>query len=220
MRDVADRLLGPVMGWTAITSIFAWLPLVRILGRPEGYSWAILGVSGSGIEGPFWMFVPLTVYVVVMLYTGFRGPRKLFRPMLLLWHAAVTAVVVAGIVQGGAGATLQGQGLGFEVPLWVLALPFGVGTVLAGLWVVADARAGVPPPAPPWGPGNTRRLAVSLVLLGVALLLFRAGTNYNWVTATAIIATVAHWIALIQSFAFASAGAYPSNSSTPDDIDP
>ena len=93
-RDLAERLFGPVMGWTAITTIFAWLPLVRILGRPEGYTWAILGVSGSGTDGPFWIFVLLTVFVVSMLFAGFRGPRALFHPMLLLWHGAVTAVVI------------------------------------------------------------------------------------------------------------------------------
>lgn len=46
-RELAHRLFGPVMGWTAITTIFAWLPLVRILGRPEGYEWAVLGISDS-----------------------------------------------------------------------------------------------------------------------------------------------------------------------------
>jgi hypothetical protein len=35
------------------------------------------------------------------------------------------------------------------------------------------------------GRGNTVRLLISLALLAVALLLFRAGTNYNWVTAVA-----------------------------------
>lgn len=215
-RDLAARLFGPVMGWTAITSIFAWLPLVRILGRAEGYTWAVLGVSGSGTEGPFWIFGPLTAFVVGMLYAGFRGPRALFRPMLLLWHGAVTAVVIAGVVQGGSGATLQGQGLGFEIPLWVLAVPFGVVTVLAGVWAVADHRAGPHPPVPRWEQGNTRRLAVSLVFLGAALLLFRAGTNYNRVTAAAILATVAHWITLVQSFAYAPSGSRQPDSRQPD----
>lgn len=35
-------LLGPVMFWTVLTTLFAWLPLVRIIGRPEGYNWSIL----------------------------------------------------------------------------------------------------------------------------------------------------------------------------------
>lgn len=204
-RDLADRLFGPVMGWTAVTSIFAWLPLVRILGRPEGYTWAILGVSGSGTEGPFWIFACLTAFVVGMLYAGFRGPRALFRPMLLLWHGGVTAVVLAGVVQGGTGATLQGQGLRFEIPLAVLAVPFVLLTALAVVWVLADRRVEARPRVPPWAPGNTHRLVVSLALLVVALLLFRAGTNYNGVTAAAIVATVAHWIALVQAFAFGTA---------------
>jgi hypothetical protein len=39
------------------------------------------------------------------------------------------------------------------------------------------------------------------VLLAAALVLFRAGTNYNWVTAVAIVTTIAHWILLAESFA-------------------
>lgn len=189
------------MFWTVLTSIFAWLPLVRILGRPEGYTWRIWNVGGAGTDGPYWIFIASTVYVVAMLYTGYRGPRALFYPLLILWHLAVTGVVLAGVVSGGTEATLQGQGLHFEIPLWVLALPFIVFAALAVWWVSLDWRqAGEA--AAPWARGNSVRLAAALGLLIVALALFRAGTNYNWVTAAAIVVTILHWMALVQSFAW------------------
>lgn len=211
MSRPADRLFGPVMFWTVLTGIFAWLPLVRILGRPEGYTWGVLGLSGAGTDGPFWIFVPLTVWVVAMLYTGFRGPRAVFHPLLLGWHGLVSAVVVTGVVSGGASATFQGQGLGFEVPLWVLAVPFVVFALLAAAWVVSDRRADSPTPRPSWSRENTVRLVGSLVLLAGALALFRAGTNYNLVTAAAILTTVGHWILLVRSLAHdgGAAGAGP-----------
>lgn len=195
-----SRLLGPLMFWTVLTTVFAWLPLVRIIGRPEGYTWGILGLSGAGTQGPYWVFILLTVYAVTLLFSASRGPRVLFYPMLIVWHLAVTGVVIAGVVAGGAGATLQGQGLRFHLPLWLLVLPCLAFTALAIVWVLRDRRSGGAPEPGPWVRGNTVRLVASLVLLATALALFRAGTNYNWVTAAAIIATILHWILLAESF--------------------
>lgn len=31
------RLFGPVWFWTVTTTVFVWLALARILGRPDGY---------------------------------------------------------------------------------------------------------------------------------------------------------------------------------------
>lgn len=200
MRFKQDALFGMVMFWTILTTVFAWLPLVRIIGRPEGYQWSIAGLSGSGTKGPYWIFVLLTVYALILLFSGYRGPRSLFYPMLILWHLAVTALVVTGTVFGGSEAIIQGQGLHWTLPLWIVAIPCVVFTVLAIAWTVVDRRAGTHAETAAWTRTNTARLGVSLVLLIVALVLFRAGTNYNWVTALAIIATVLHWILLAESF--------------------
>jgi hypothetical protein len=197
----AQRLFGHVMFWTILTGIFAWLPLVRIAARPEGYTWGILGVSGRGTQGPFWIFILLTAYVLTMLFSAFRGPRAVFYPMLVIWHVAVTAVVIASVTIGGTEAVWQGQGLGVAVPMWILSVPFVLFTVLAIVWVVFDRRAGGAPSGARWVRANTVRLVGSIVVLGLALLLFRAGTNYNWVTASAIVATVLHWILLVESLA-------------------
>lgn len=88
-------------------------------------------------------------------------------------------------------------------------MPFVAFAVLAAVWVVVDRRSGVAPHRHPWTRGNTLRLVASLALLGVALALFRAGTNYDLVTAAAILATIAHWIALVQSFAYVPDGRTP-----------
>jgi hypothetical protein len=198
---MADRLFPPVVGWTIFTGIFAWLPLVRIIGRAEGYTWSILGLSGAGTEGPFLVFLPLTGYVVVMIYALHRGPRTLAHVMSVLWHLAVTGLVIAGVVLGGTDATWQGQGLHFSIPMWLLVVPFLGFTGVAIAWAVLDRRAESRNTPVPWSRRNTTRLVASLVLLAAALVLFRAGTNYNWVTAVAIVTTIAHWILLAESFA-------------------
>lgn len=201
MRTTAERLFAPVMVWTAITGIFAWLPLVRIAGRPEGYHWGVLGLSGEGTDGPFWIFVLLTAYVVAMLFTTVRGPRRVAYVLVPVWHALLTGVVIAGVVAGGTGATWQGQGLRWEIPLWILIVPFATVLALSAAWVVVERRNPPPPPPPTWSRSNNRRLAASALLLAIALFLFGRGTNYDGVTALAIVATIAHWILLIESFA-------------------
>ncbi len=198
-KSITTFLLGPVMFWTVLTTIFAWLPLVRIIGRPEGYSWSILGLSGNGLDGPFWIFVPLTAYAVTLLFTAERGPRALFHVMLVFWHLTVTSVVITALVQGDGGAMWQGQALHLQIPLWVLAVPCVLFTLLAAAWVAIDRRFPRKKTGP-WCRDNTFRLVVSLLLLCVAVVLFRAGTNYNWVTAVAVIITIFHWLVLAWSF--------------------
>ena len=202
MQDTTrNRLFGVVMFWTVVTTLFAWLPLARIIGRPEGYQWGILGLSGQGTDGPYWIFIGLTAYVVVLLYSAFRLTRTVFYPMLVAWHVLVTSVVAAGVLDGGTAATIQGQGLRWSFGLWMLLIPCAACLALVIVWIAADRRAGGGPLAEPWSRPNTMRLVASLALLVVALALFRAGTNYNWVTAAAIVTTIAHWILLVESFA-------------------
>ena len=200
MRTKRESLFNLVMFWTTVTTVFAWLPLVRIIGRPERYQWSILGASGEGTGGPFWLFILLMLYVVTLLFSAFRGPRALFYPMLILWHLAVTGAVITGIVIYGSRAAWQGHGLHFSIPLWLPLIPCALFAVLAVAWTVLDYRCGGAPAPADWTRANSVRLAVSLLLLVVALGLFRAGTNYNWVTAVAIITTIVHWILLVQSF--------------------
>ncbi len=201
MNEKLSRLLlGPIMVWTVVTTIFAWLPLVRIVGRPEGYHWRILGLSGEGFDGPFWLFIPLTMFAIALLYTAERGPRNRFRPLLIIWHVTVLVVIVAALIQGGADARWQGQGLYWSIPMWLAVAPAALFTIMAIVWVAVDLK-GAPPKQPqPWSRTNTLRLTASLLLLVVAIVLFRFGTNYNWVTAVAIVTTVLHWLLLAWSF--------------------
>jgi len=200
MMRARERLFGLVKFWTITTTVFAWLPLVRILGKPEGYQWGLFGLRGSGTDGPYWIFIVLTLYALTMLFTGSRGPRWVFYPLLLLWHLALTGAVVIGSVLGGGGAAWEGQGLHFSFPLAAVAIPFVLFTGATIVWTILDIRLGGAPAPAPWTATNTRKLLIGLTLLPLALLLFRAGTNYDWVTASAIIVAVSHWILLAISF--------------------
>lgn len=200
MENTRRRLFALVMFWTIATTVFTWLPLVRIMGRAEGYRWRVLGFSGVGTDGPFWIFIPAVAYAVALLFAAHRAPRAFFYPMLILWHALVTSIVTMGVLGGGMDASIQGQGLQWEFPLWAVTIPCFLFTGMAIGWVALDHRAGGAPVGAGWSRANTWKLLASIVLLALALPLFRAGSNYNWVTAVAIIATVSHWILLAGSF--------------------
>lgn len=195
-----QKLFNLVMIWTIITTVFAWLPLIRIIGRPEGYHWSILGFSGEGFEGPFWIFIPLVLLVLSLMFSAYRAPRKVFYPLLIIWHLLFTGVVTAGILQGGSAATIQGQGLHWEFPLWVLIIPCVLFLAAVTLWVVRDVKAGSKMTFIAWSGINTKKLVVALSLLILAIILFRLGTNYNWVTAVAILTTIFYWIVMVGSF--------------------
>lgn len=199
MNNQNQKLYKLVMIWTIITTVFAWLPLIRIIGRPEGYHWGVLGLSGEGFNGPFWIFIPLVLFVLAMMFSAYRTPRKVFYPLLIVWHLLFTGVVTAGILQSGTEATIQGQGLHWEFPLWILVIPCVLFLAAAVLWVVRDVKAGSKMTYTVWSGTNTKKLVAAFILLIAAIILFRLGTNYNWVTAVAIITTVLYWIILVES---------------------
>ena len=200
MKTLSERLFRVVFTWTIITTVFAWLPLVRIFARPEGYQWGLFGLRGVGRDGPFGVFVVLTVYAFVMLCYGQRIPKIWFYVLLLVWHFALTGYMVVSIASMGASATLQGQGLRFEIPLYIISLPAVLFTGLVAAWIVLDYREHSPRRRHGWSPANTRKLVAAIVLLLVAIVLFRFGTNYDWVTALAIVVTIMQWILLVEAF--------------------
>lgn len=200
MKLTNQKLFKVVMIWTIITSVFAWLPLIRIIGRPEEYYWSVGGLRGEGYSGQFWIFIPVVLLVLSMMYSAYRASRKVFYPLLVMWHLLFTGVVAHGIVQSGMDGTIEGQGLHWELPLWLFIIPCVVFLIAATSWVILDYKAGGVVSVSKWTLNNTKKLVGSIVLLIVALTLFRLGTNYNWVTALAIIFTILFWILLTASF--------------------
>jgi hypothetical protein len=200
MTPRAKRLFPIVMGGTIVTTVFAWLPLVRIVGRPEGYHWRLFGIGGSGTEGPFGVFVILAAYAFTMVFTGMRGPHGLFRVMLVLWHGALAGGVVVASVRSGFAAAWEGQGLHFSIPMPVAAVPVVVLAALAVVWAVKRRPDDRPPTSTGRSSVNRGKLALAIVLLPLAIVLFRLGTNYNWVTALAILVTIPQWVLLLTAF--------------------
>ncbi|MCH7498338.1 MAG: hypothetical protein IH971_10890 [Candidatus Marinimicrobia bacterium] len=220
MKARSERLFEVVYSWTVFTTVFVWLPIVRIVGRPEGYEWGIFGLRGVGVEGPFGVWVVLAAYAFVMLCYGQRLPRKVYYTMLLGWHVTLTSFMVAGIISMGEAATLQGQALRFEVSLLLVALPVILFTVLAAVWVFLDYREPWPQQADGWAPTEPSRFGAAVVLLLVALVVFRMGNNYNWVTSVAVLMTIVQWILMVGSFKPARISVTSNPPQSDDNIEP
>lgn len=201
IKSSKQWLFNTVMVWTITTSLFAWLPLVRIIGRPEEYYWGVLGMRGEGTDGPFWIFILATAFVITMLYTNFRSKnRMLAGALLIIWQAFITGVISYAVSSSASTQTIQGQGWHWEFPIWILALPAFTFLVLAIMLVYRQHTSGKTPAITDWNKVNTRYLLASIMLLFVGCILFRIGTNYNWVTAFAILVIIVQWFLMVESF--------------------
>lgn len=207
------RLYGIVMAWTIFTSVFAWLPIMRALARPDGYQWRLGPFAGEGHGGSFWVFPLLAIYALALFGHAWWAPRRLFRGLLFAWHAGWTALLVHAAIEAGAAARWQGQGWGFDLPIPWIALVFAAFTAVVAWWAFLDARREAPPARPRWGRKNTLLLLAAAVLGPAAFVLFRAGSDYDGITALAIGATIVQWVLLAEALSESSEPSNPPRAS-------
>lgn len=194
-------LFNTVMIWTIVTSLFCWLPLIRIIGKPKDYYWGVFGMHGEGTDGPFWIFIVSSAYVIAMLFTNFRSKnRALAGVLLIVWNAFISGIVLYAVGSSGGTQTIQGQGWHWEFPLWILATPTLAFLALALLVVYRQLMLGKTFAIATWNIKNTRYFTASTILLGIGIVLFMLGSNYNWVTALAILVIIVQWFTMVESF--------------------
>lgn len=197
------RLEAGTIAWTVFTTAFLWTATMRGLLRPEISSWAVIGLSGSGRSGSFWVFPSLAIVALAGFYLyGRRRCRPAVHALVAAWHGLLALVVASGIAQQGAVASFEGATWGVELPLWVLAAPVVGGFAAATAWVIADRRAG-DRRVQAWGAIDRRALVLAILLLPVVVLLFSAGSGFDWLTRLATAATILQWVLLVQAVSHA-----------------
>lgn len=185
--------------WSLITTLFTWLPVVRIIGKPNEYYWGVFGMAGEGTNGPFWIFIIGSCYAVLLFYSAFRvETRRYAYFLILIWNAFVLYLIMYGVLSSIEN-TIQGQGLHWEFSIWFLLIPATLFTVISVVWIIKESQNGMHFKVTAWNFQNSIRLMVSLALLLLAIFLFRTGDNYNWITSAAIIVTIVQWVMLIES---------------------
>lgn len=191
-------LRGVVMGWTLFTTTFTWTPTMRMFLKPEVSNWSLFGLSGSGREGAYWVFPVAACAALLLFYLEGRGRlRPLVWVLLLAWHLPVTAAFAYGAAAAGPEARFVGAAWGWEVPLWILSMPFLLFSGLVVLRITQEARGASTVPVAGWLDLDWWALVGALLLLPVAVLFFAlGGSGYDGLVRTAIAATVVQWILL------------------------
>ncbi|HJQ98134.1 MAG TPA: hypothetical protein VJ826_07440 [Candidatus Polarisedimenticolaceae bacterium] len=189
-----------VLLWiTALFSgVLVWLPLVRGATQGTAYHWALApGIGGSGIGGWYWLLPIALVFVLSLLYLGWRGARWPFHLLLLAFHLPLAAAVAHAARTDPENFRLEGETIGLNVSLAILGpLLFTGVAALAVLWVVKDLRAGPRREGVPWVWTRATKIRVGLVLLlfPVEAVLFRSGGMQSVPNMIGVAAVAWQWI--------------------------
>lgn len=196
-----DRLLRVVLGWTALTFVFAWLPLIRGLFDGPSYEWgtAFYGyaVRGAGVGGDYWVLLLQSALGGAILWLGWRGARMPFHLLLIAWNALLFSDGLYNSLTHPERYRFRGDTLGIDVSLaWVGPLLFGTFFGLALVWVTRDLRNRTAHASPPWTRLNTTWLAALTGLLPIQFLLLRSGAPHGTTDKIGVLITIAQWLLL------------------------
>lgn len=197
----AHRLEAVVVAWTVFTTAFLWTATMRGLFRPDISTWSVLGLSGTGRGGSFWVFPALAMAALVVFYLYGRRLRSTVHGFVLVWHGLLVLMVAPALLRAEP-ASFEGATWGVQLPLWILVVPVVGGFVATGAWVLAD-RGAADAVARPWGAIDGRALALAVALLPVAAALFAVGDGVDWPTRGATAAAILQWVLLAQAVSHA-----------------
>jgi hypothetical protein len=193
-------LRNTVLIWTIVTTTFFWTTTMRLVLKPEISQWQIFGVGGQGMEGDFWLPPLVALVALAAFYLEGRGRlRWLFHAWLVAWHLALTTLCLYGALQVGGEISFGTWGI--TLSFWWLVAPFALFLGLALWLVVHETRFSHEVPLYSWQQLNFRPLALAVVLLPVALVLFRLGEGFDGWVKLAVATTIVQWVLLAESVA-------------------
>lgn len=175
-----DPLLRAILLWTALLAgILVWLPLVRGATQGAAYRWELAdGIGGRGIHGDYWLLLVAAVFVFTLLYLGWRGARRPFHWLLLLFHLPIAAAVCYWAWTRPEDLRFEGATIGVNVSLAYFGPALFAGfSVVAVFWVWRDLTSRRPQEHVPWVWTRATRIRLILVLalVPVEAILFHAG---------------------------------------------
>jgi hypothetical protein len=184
-----------VLGWTALTTLVFWLPVVRGAFEGQSYAWGAFSLSGRGVTGDYWLPLVGAALALLVQWWGWRGgPRALLYPLLGGWHAALAVGAIYLSATRLDDFRFRGDTLGVDVSLRVAGpLFFSAWAIAAGWWVARDLRR-PPVPRPPWTAANRRRVVALAGLLPVQLVLLRLGSPESLADQLGVVVTIGQWL--------------------------
>jgi len=205
MAQKRDWLLRIILILTSLTMIILWLPLIRGLMDGDTYQWgaSFLGkdFGGKGLGGQYWLLVLEAVIAIELVYLGWRGARKPFHWLLLVWNTTGLLNAFYNAIKFPEDYRIQGDTLGIDVSVaWVGPLFWTTLTLLSILWVVRDLRRRSTKETPQWRRANGVLLAIAAGLLPIQFLLLRFGEPHSTRDQIGVILTLLQWLLLNLAF--------------------
>ena len=191
-----------LMVWLTMTFVTGWLPFLRSLMDGPSYEWGAtlfgLSFSGAGLGGDYWFPVLKTAIGLSFLWLGWRAPNGAFRPLLVLWLALMFADTVHAVLTVPDNFRFQGDTLGMDFSLVLVAPALDGGMLLLALWFAARAPA---LEARPMGPANQLMLGMAILFLPLQFFLLRSGQGQEVNDVVGVLLTIAGWILLSAGLA-------------------
>jgi hypothetical protein len=198
MAGIKIKLRGMVLTWTILTTTFFWTSTMRIIMKPEISAWSIFKLGGAGLEGAFWFPPFIVVMAMLLFYLEGRGRfRMVYHILLLAWHLALTAAIIYGSSLSDGNISFGTWGI--QLAFFWLIVPVVVFLALSVILVWQEHRGKTSIPVFGWTTLNWRSLGLVLLMIPVALVLFRLGTGFNWIVKIAVATTIVQWIILAEA---------------------
>lgn len=185
-----------VMGWLVFTTlVLPPLVLTRSLIQSD-YRWSTAGFSGTGMGGDSWFVIGISVFVLAMMWYGWRGARMPFHVLAVAWTSALTVVFIAGIIAHGQNMRFRGDTLGINVwlgwfiPVYVLFTAITIG------WALRNLRLKRQRVKPAWSRSNVIGLTIAAGFWLIASVLFRIGDLHGPSDIAGVFCVFAFWITL------------------------
>ena len=193
----ARRLHVLLMSWLTLGFLTAWLPLVR--GAMDGptYQWGggLFGLqfSGAGLAGDYPYVLVRAAIGLALLFYGWRRPNGAFRLALVGWLALMLADTLFNVVTAPEDFRFQGDTLGIDVSLAVMAPALDAAMLLlAAAWLLKAPAL----PVPPLARANIVLLSVAAALLPLQYALLSTGHGQDSNDVVGVLLTMLGWFLL------------------------
>lgn len=177
-----DRLLKVLLGWTLFTAALPTIVTYRAALQPQ-YEWGLYGLGGVGVNPAYFFVVATGVLAWLVVILGYRGARRPFSMLFLVWHGFLFASIAYGVTRFGSEMELRGDAMGLRVNIALLGPVLTGAILLAGIvWIWRSSRRSDDTTPPRWRRHSRMLMGAGAALTIAIVVLFRlssGGVHHN-----------------------------------------
>ena len=201
MKWKPDRLLHITLIYIILSGITFWLPLSRGLLDGKSYSWqGWMGIGGAGVGGDYWILLILTTVLIAVVFTGWRGCRKPFSWLLIIWFFLLV-IESSSLFFSSETIYFKGDTLGVNLAIGKVIFPIDVFfLILSCFWIIRDRKTALHQHKPTWLKLNRWLLILFFCLLPLQFIFLRLFDQYKIFDQIGVFLTIFQWFLLNLSF--------------------